>query len=268
MTKSTNQHNSAQHKEIFDKPPANLSRQGGMFSVIIAEVMDSPFLPPGAKLLYTKISGLCNREGYCWATNKFLADELFKSTCTIKRWLRILQDQGLIVVQLDLCDKGVARKIFLQIGIKEKFKSDQNCTYPKPSRKMPSQHIVRSDHFCTEGGVKNDPCNNIILEEEEDEDPVSAFGFAAPKPPLISRATADESFEQLCELPGISSQVAANIATRYTPKEIVAQVTKISKLQEKSHYIPDKGAWLITALRNAYGVRKPCPSLRVKGGAK
>lgn len=264
MTKSTHQHNSAQCKESLDKPPKDLARQGGLFSVIISEVMDSPFLPPGAKLLYTKISGLCNREGYCWATNKFLSEELFKSPCTIKRWLRILQDQGLILVHLDLCDKGVARKIFLQIGIKEKFKSDQKCTHLNPSREKPPQHIVRSDHFCTEGRVKNDPCINIILEEEEEEERPIGFGFRSSRKeaPEITEPQAQEAFEILTEYPEVSDAEANELVAKYTLEEIETQLKKI-KLWAKTHgpifqWVPTLRKFLL----KAYGARNRCSALR------
>ena len=46
------------------------------YAVIPAKVLMDEGLRPNAKLLYAKISNLCNLKGYCWATNEELTEGL------------------------------------------------------------------------------------------------------------------------------------------------------------------------------------------------
>ena len=47
------------------------------YSIIPAEIRYDPDLPPNAKLLYSEITSLCNKEGYCYASNKYFS-KLYK----------------------------------------------------------------------------------------------------------------------------------------------------------------------------------------------
>lgn len=62
-----------------------------------------------AKLLYGDISLLCHSKGYCFATNKFLADNLGVTNRTITRLLSELVKNELIII--DYCCNN--RKIFI-----------------------------------------------------------------------------------------------------------------------------------------------------------
>lgn len=49
-----------------------------------------------AKLLYGDILLLCHQNGYCYASNKFLANNLGLSSRTITRLIKELNDENLI----------------------------------------------------------------------------------------------------------------------------------------------------------------------------
>ena len=55
-----------------------------------AEVLQDRHVSDGAKLLMTVILGLSRREGFCWARNKFLADQIGKDKDSIPRLLKEL----------------------------------------------------------------------------------------------------------------------------------------------------------------------------------
>lgn len=70
------------------------------YAVIPATVRYDESLPPNAKLLYGEITALCNAEGYCWATNKYFAEQYDVSPITISRWINLLVNKGYITSQI------------------------------------------------------------------------------------------------------------------------------------------------------------------------
>ncbi|MEO0331163.1 MAG: helix-turn-helix domain-containing protein [Bacteroidota bacterium] len=65
-----------------------------------------------ARLLYGEIKALCDQQGYCWASNQYLARLYKVQKETISVWLRQLRKSGWIEIQLDARD-GNLRKIYL-----------------------------------------------------------------------------------------------------------------------------------------------------------
>lgn len=77
------------------------------YAIIPAEVRYDETLPPNAKLLYGEISALCNKEGYCWATNAYFA-KLYKSTnVTVSRWFSALERAGYIQTDIEYDKKSM-----------------------------------------------------------------------------------------------------------------------------------------------------------------
>jgi len=72
----------------------------------------------GAKLLYGEITCLCNKDGYCWASNAYFSELYSKSGNTISRWISELARAGFIFPIVDNI-KGNSRKIWLSdvVGI-------------------------------------------------------------------------------------------------------------------------------------------------------
>ena len=48
----------------------------GYYSVIPATILFNEKLKPNEKLLYAIITSLSNKEGYCYASNKYLGEKL------------------------------------------------------------------------------------------------------------------------------------------------------------------------------------------------
>lgn len=68
----------------------------GYYAIIPSSVRYDKKLPANAKLLFGEITALCNKEGYCWATNEYFAELYGTSDKTIGRWLKALKAKGVI----------------------------------------------------------------------------------------------------------------------------------------------------------------------------
>ena len=63
----------------------------GYFAVIPATVLFNNELKPNEKLLYALITALSNKEGYCYASNKYLGEKLGVDHKTVSRWIAIFE---------------------------------------------------------------------------------------------------------------------------------------------------------------------------------
>lgn len=66
------------------------------FAVIPATVRYDNTLPPAARLLYGEIAALANKEGYCWASNKYFSELYEVEERSIRRWVELLQEKKYI----------------------------------------------------------------------------------------------------------------------------------------------------------------------------
>lgn len=64
------------------------------WAVLPATVRYDAELPPNAKLLWAEISALCDTKGYCFASNKYFAQNFELDTSTIQRLIKALADRG------------------------------------------------------------------------------------------------------------------------------------------------------------------------------
>lgn len=71
-------------------------RELGFDVVLPSHLLINSNLEPSAKLLYGMIRNLTKLEGYCFATNRYLADLMDVDVSTIKRWLDSLEKEGYI----------------------------------------------------------------------------------------------------------------------------------------------------------------------------
>lgn len=81
-------------------------------------------IPSGAKLFAFKIKALSKKNGFCWASNKSLADMAQTSFSTLRRWIRKLKECGYITTEIVLKDNTkevMGRKIFLGGEVNEKL---------------------------------------------------------------------------------------------------------------------------------------------------
>lgn len=70
------------------------------YAIIPASVRYDNNLNANAKLLFGEITCLCNKEGYCWASNSYFANLYGVSERTIINWLNSLESNGYITKKL------------------------------------------------------------------------------------------------------------------------------------------------------------------------
>ncbi|WP_123032060.1 helix-turn-helix domain-containing protein [Lacticaseibacillus paracasei] len=73
-----------------------MNEKPGYYAILPPDVRYDKQLPQGAKLLYSEITALSNKNGYCWASNDYFAKLYSVSIGTIKSWLKCLEDNSYI----------------------------------------------------------------------------------------------------------------------------------------------------------------------------
>ena len=101
------------------------------YAIIPANVRYDKDLTANAKLLYGEISALCDKGGYCWATNSYFANLYGLSQISISRLIKTLKDKGYIEVKISYIDgtNGIDKR-YIQI-CKESINKNDNTPINK-----------------------------------------------------------------------------------------------------------------------------------------
>ena len=91
--------------------------EGGYYAVIPAVILFHEDLSANAKLLYAILTNLCDRDGYCWATNEYLAEQFSTSERAVSRWIAQLEKLGFIRSEMVPNTKGSERRIYAGIFV-------------------------------------------------------------------------------------------------------------------------------------------------------
>ncbi len=88
----------------------------GDYSVIPATILYNKELKANEKLLYAMITSLACKEGYCFASNKYLAEKLDVNPKTISSWISDLRDKNFVIVELIRNENKqiIQRKIYIK----------------------------------------------------------------------------------------------------------------------------------------------------------
>ncbi len=132
------------------------------FAIIPANVRYCKNIEPNAKLLFGEITCLTQKEGYCWASNKYFAELYDVCERTVTNWLQSLEDNGFIEVHTEKVGMRWDRKIFI---IKEMFTK---------GKKLPDREEI---NFPIEG-------KKIATEEKQDSNNIKQQHSAAAYPKI------------------------------------------------------------------------------------
>lgn len=134
-----------------------------LYSVIPARVRDDHSLRPNAKLLYGELSALAQSEGYCWAYNAYLAEQLGVAAKTVEGLLKQLKDRGHIQLEVERdpeTNEVLRRKIWI-------------CGPPGSSVPPPLKNEGRSPQNQGDPPLKIEEKNNININNTNKDTPQS-----------------------------------------------------------------------------------------------
>lgn len=85
------------------------------YSIIPSKILYNKELKANEKLLYAMITSLTCKEGFCFATNSYFAEELDVHPKTVSSWISDLRDKDFIKVELVRKDNKqiIQRKIYI-----------------------------------------------------------------------------------------------------------------------------------------------------------
>ena len=88
-------YSSSERKDMNDLYDENENKIS-YYAVIPATVLFNENLKANEKLLYALITSLSNKEGYCYASNKYLGEKLKFDSTTISRWITNLRKNNFL----------------------------------------------------------------------------------------------------------------------------------------------------------------------------
>lgn len=138
----------------------NNNENPSYYAIIPANVRYDKDLPPNAKLLYGEITALCNKEGYCWASNDYFANLYGVSIRSVKLWIKSLFNKGYINCEL-IYKKGskeVEKRII-------KINDNPVKISSPPSEK---KFTTPSEKNCTDNNTRDNNTNNIYISSSDD----------------------------------------------------------------------------------------------------
>lgn len=78
----------------------NEENQVSYYSIIPATIRYNKELKPAEKLLYGEITALANKNGFCYAKNRYFADLYNVTIHTVSQWISHLEKLGFLIIEL------------------------------------------------------------------------------------------------------------------------------------------------------------------------
>ena len=169
------------------------------FGILPANVRYDKNLKPMEKILYTEISSLTNKDGYCYATNSYFSKLYEVHKNTVGTWINNLEKQGYIKTVL-IYKKGTKEIIERRIYINQKIDTPINENIEENNTSI------------------NNKINNIYLYKgEEFQKAFSDFKIMrVDKKEPLSKPAEDLILMKLYRLAGDNEQLAIEILNKST----------------------------------------------------
>ena len=192
------------------------------YGILPANVRYDKNLKPMEKILYTEISSLTNKDGYCYATNSYFSKLYEVHKNTVGTWINNLEKQGYIKTVL-IYKKGTKEIIERRIYINQKIDTPINekvDTYQQKDLEPINQKVDTpiNENIEENNTSINNKINNIYLYKgSEFEKAFSDFKImrVGKKEPL-SKPAEDLILMKLYKLAGDNEQLAIEILNKST----------------------------------------------------
>lgn len=134
----------------------------GYYAVIPSTVLFNEELKSNEKLLYAVITALANKEGYCYASNNYLADLFNSKAHTISNWISYLNKLNFVYVDLIRNNKNeiIQRRIYIN-----DIPYVTKMTYPYTIKMSEGMSQKRQDNNIN---IKIDRLFNYIIKKESE----------------------------------------------------------------------------------------------------
>lgn len=147
--------------------------QPSYYSILTANVRYDKELKANEKLLFSEITALSNKSGYCHATNKYFAKLYSKNTSTISDWINHLKQREYLKVVMVKDGKQIKeRRLF---PISNPIRENPNT----PSEKSVEGYSQKNEYPIRENPKENITSINTTSKNNDDDQPVEdAFNLA------------------------------------------------------------------------------------------
>ena len=192
------------------------------FGILPANVRYDKNLKPMEKILYTEISSLTNKDGYCYATNSYFSKLYEVHKNTVGTWINNLEKQGYIKTVL-IYKKGTKEIIERRIYINQKIDTPINenvDTYQQKDLEPINEKVDTpiNENIEENNTSINNKINNIYLYKgEEFQKAFSDFKIMrVDKKEPLSKPAEDLILMKLYRLAGDNEQLAIEILNKST----------------------------------------------------
>ena len=134
------------------------------FGIIPANVRYDKELGANAKLLYSELTCLANKEGFCFASNNYFAKLYDVDPSAISKRIKQLADRGYVHIEYDYEGKiCVRRRIYINHEISRKTDDIANNAIGGIAQKTRGVLPKMQGGYCPDGKDNNTSINNINI---------------------------------------------------------------------------------------------------------
>ena len=208
------------------------------YSILTADVRYDTGISDFAKVLYSEITALCNKRGYCSAQNAYFMTRFAKSRRTITATIEALADAGYLYVEVARDDKNavIDRKIWVNANAREALgkvpsMGAENCTTPH-AENCTTPHAENCQYI----RINNTSNNNTPIPPEGTDGLFDQFWSVYPK--RVAKKAARRAWDKLHADEALLDKMLAALEWQ----------TKLdSWTREGGRYIPNPATWLNAA---------------------
>lgn len=148
-----------------------MHEQPNYFSILSADVRYCKELKPNEKLLFSEITALSNKDGYCFASNSYFSKLYGVSIQSISSWINHLKALGFLHVEMVYEGKEIKQRKLYPItdamgGIQKKFNTPSKKVEEGYSKKV--EGGIQKKFKDNNTSINNTSINKVVVVPETD----------------------------------------------------------------------------------------------------